>query len=140
MHVVAILVRVAGGVILRFGDNEKHLKGAVIHTTNNRMEMTAAIEALSSLKRRSEVELTTDSKYVRDGVTQWMPTWKKKGWVGSKKKPIKNQDLWEKLDVIIQEHDISWHWVKGHSGHPENELADQLANEAIDSLLMEVNV
>jgi len=127
------------GAVLRFGDSEKHISGAVKHTTNNRMELTAAIEALSSLKRPCRVDLTTDSKYLRDGVTQWLAKWKVNGWRSSNKKPIKNKELWESLDNVIQIHDIHWHWVKGHSGHPENELADQLANQAIDRMMMEVS-
>lgn len=99
------------------------------------MELTAAIEGLKNLKRKCHVDLTTDSQYVRLGVTQWLPKWKKNNWKTSAKKPVKNQDLWELLDQEIIKHDITWHWVKGHSGHPENERADQLANEAIDQLL-----
>ena len=123
------------GVVLRHGKVEKTLNGAAEHTTNNRMELTAAIKALAALKRRCEVDLTTDSKYVRDGVTQWLAKWKKNGWKSSTKKPVKNIDLWEQLDALLSEHDIKWHWIKGHSGHRENEWADQLANEAIDKML-----
>jgi ribonuclease HI len=118
--------------LLRYGEHEKIISGAEPHTTNNRMELMAAIEALASLKRRSRVELTTDSQYLRHGVQQWMANWKRNGWRTSQKQPVKNRDLWERLDEVTQRHDITWHWVKGHSGHPENELADQQANVAID--------
>jgi ribonuclease HI len=123
------------GVLLRFGDHEKRLAGAVEATTNNRMELTAAIEALRALKRSCVVELTTDSQYVRQGITQWIVNWKRRGWKTADRKPVKNVDLWQALDEQAARHEVSWHWVKGHSGHPENELADQLANEAIDHLL-----
>ncbi len=123
------------GAVLRYGDKEKHLKGAEILTTNNRMELSAAINALRGLNRECEIELTTDSQYVRNGIQTWLKDWKKNNWRTSSKKPVKNQDLWEELDKEVLRHQINWHWVKGHSGHPENELADQLANEAIDELL-----
>lgn len=123
------------GVVLRHGKVEKTLNGAEEHTTNNRMELTAAIKGLAALKRRCEVDLTTDSKYVRDGVREWLPKWKKNGWKSSTKKPVKNVDLWEQLDALLTKHEIQWHWIKGHSGHRENEWADQLANEAIDKML-----
>ena len=123
------------GAILRYADKEKHLKGAEGLTTNNRMELTAAIHALRGLSRACEIELTTDSKYVRDGIQTWLAQWKKNNWRNSANKPVKNQDLWEELDTEVTRHQIIWHWVKGHSGHRENELADQLANEAIDELL-----
>jgi ribonuclease HI len=122
------------GVILRCKDQEKYLKGACQDTTNNRMELMAAICALESLKKSCEVNLTTDSKYVRDGITEWMPNWKKRDWRNSKNQEVKNKDLWQRLDAVVQKHKVSWHWVKGHSGHVENELADQLANQAIDEL------
>jgi len=122
------------GVLLRSGDKEKHLYGGVKNTTNNRMELTAAIEGLAALKKPCHVIVTTDSEYVRRGITEWMENWKKKGWKSSKKKPVKNQDLWQRLDQETQRHEIEWHWVKGHSGHPENELADELANRGIDEL------
>lgn len=99
------------------------------------MELTAAIESLAALTKPCEIDLTTDSKYVRDGVTTWLPNWKKNNWRTSQKKPVKNQDLWERLEQETLRHVILWHWIKGHSGHPENELADQLANQAIDELL-----
>jgi ribonuclease HI len=123
------------GAVLRYRDSERHLKGAEAHTTNNRMELLAAIEALKTLKRPCRVELTTDSLYLRKGITEWLANWKRGGWKTAAKKPVKNADLWRRLDAAAQSHEIAWHWVKGHSGHPENELADQLANEAIDELL-----
>ena len=122
------------GVLLRWNGHEKRLKGAEPHTTNNRMELTAAIEALRATTETCVIELTTDSQYVRLGITQWLPQWKKNRWRNSQKKPVKNIDLWQALDEEVQRHQVSWHWVKGHSGHPENEMADQLANEAIDEL------
>ncbi|NNM58644.1 MAG: ribonuclease HI [Legionellales bacterium] len=123
------------GAVLRYNEHEKHLKGAEAHTTNNRMELSAAIAGLSALTKTSIVSLTTDSQYVRKGVLEWMPRWKVRHWQTADKQPVKNQDLWQKLDSLLQLHTISWHWVKGHSGHPENELADKLANDAIDELL-----
>lgn len=123
------------GVLLKFKGVEKSLKGSEMETTNNRMELTAAISALETLSRSCEVVLTTDSKYVMDGIIKWLPNWKKKGWKTANKKPVKNEDLWRKLDALADQHRIDWRWVKGHSGHRENEIADQLANEAIDELL-----
>ena len=123
------------GAILRYNKHEKHLKGAVAFTTNNRMELTAVISALTALKKPCAIKVTTDSQYVRQGITSWLKQWKKNGWKTSSKDPVKNMDLWQQLDTIAKQHEISWHWVKGHSNHPENEMADQLANEAIDSLL-----
>ncbi|MFT3741832.1 MAG: ribonuclease HI [Gammaproteobacteria bacterium] len=121
------------GVLMRYAEHEKQLYGAEAHTTNNRMELMAVIQALKSLKKTCRIEITTDSQYVRNGVMTWLKAWKQKGWRNSKKEPVKNQDLWEVLDQIIQDHPhITWHWVKGHSGHPENHIADQLANYAID--------
>jgi len=125
----------AWGALLRCGGREKTLSGAEALTTNNRMELMAAIQALSSLKRPCVVELTTDSQYVRQGISTWIINWKKNGWKNSRKEPIKNQDLWQELDALSQVHRIAWHWVKGHSGHPENERVDQLANEALDKFL-----
>ena len=122
------------GVLMRFGDNEKELWGGEHNTTNNRMELTAAIEGLKALKRGSLVTLTTDSKYVRNGITQWITNWKNKGWRTANKQQVKNQDLWQQLDELSQYHDITWRWVKGHSGHKENDLADVLANRGIDEL------
>jgi len=122
------------GVVLRYGEHEKELYGGEPQTTNNRMELMAAIMGLESLKRPCSVELTTDSVYVRSGITEWLPNWKKRGWKTSARKPVKNIDLWQRLDEAVQAHKVSWHWVKGHSGHPENERADQLANRGIDEL------
>ena len=123
------------GALLRWTGHTKELKGAEKQTTNNRMELTAAIEALKAVKQGCEIDLTTDSQYVRKGITEWITNWKKNQWRNSQKKPIKNQDLWQSLDEQTQRHVIRWHWVKGHSGHPENERVDQLANDAIDELL-----
>ena len=124
-----------GGVLLRYKGSEKTLYGAEPETTNNRMELMAAIRALESLTRQCSVKLTTDSQYVQKGITEWLPNWKRRGWKTAAKKPVKNADLWKRLDEAVAEHDVEWHWVKGHSGHPENELADALANQAIDELL-----
>lgn len=120
------------GALLRYGDSERALKGFESDTTNNRMELMAAIAALRALKRRSRVVLTTDSEYVRKGITEWIHNWKTRGWKTAAKKPVKNADLWQILDELQSAHDIDWRWVKGHSGHAENEFVDQLANEAID--------
>ena len=122
------------GALLRFGDVEKPLFGGEQHTTNNRMEIMAALEALNSLTEPCKVILTTDSQYVRKGITEWIEGWKARGWKTAARKPVKNQDLWEALDNARQTHDIEWLWVKGHSGHRENEIADQLANRGIDEL------
>ena len=120
--------------MLRAGKHEKKIYGGEPETTNNRMELTAAISALQALKKPSLVILTTDSQYVRKGITEWLNDWKKNGWKNSAKKPVKNADLWQLLDTLNQTHQVEWRWVKGHSGHPENELADQLANQGIDEL------
>lgn len=120
--------------LLRYGDTEKVISGAEAHTTNNRMELMAAIQALTTLTRPARVSLTTDSQYVRQGVQQWMANWKRNGWRTSQKQPVKNRDLWERLDALAQRHEIDWHWVKGHSGHPENERVDLEANRAIDAM------
>ncbi|MFZ5653073.1 MAG: ribonuclease HI [Pseudomonadota bacterium] len=120
--------------VLRYGNHQKTLYGGERHTTNNRMELTAAIEGLAVLREPCEVVLTTDSQYVRQGITQWLANWKAQGWRTAAKTPVKNQDLWRRLDEIARRHRIEWHWVKGHSGHRENELADALANRAIDEL------
>jgi ribonuclease HI len=120
--------------LLRSGEHEKVISGAEPNTTNNRMELMAAIGALESLKRPSTVVLTTDSQYLRLGVRQWMANWKRNGWRTSQKQPVKNRDLWERLDELCGQHRIDWHWVKGHSGHPENERADLEANRAIDAM------
>lgn len=122
------------GVLLRSGDHERELWGGEALTTNNRMELTAAIEGLRRLKRPCTVDLYTDSQYVRLGITEWLANWKRKGWRNASKKPVKNQDLWRALDEETARHEIRWHWVKGHSGHPENERADELANRGIDEL------
>jgi len=120
---------------LRYGDHEKLIKGAAADTTNNRMELLAAIEGLAQLKRASRVTLTTDSQYLRLGINDWVPRWKRNGWRTSARKPVKNKDLWERLDGLVGDHEIAWHWVKGHSGHAENEIVDQAANDAIDEML-----
>ena len=122
------------GAILRFKGKEKELYGGEAETTNNRMELTAAIRALESLNRSCNVVLTTDSQYVRQGITEWIHGWKKRGWKNSAKKPVKNDDLWRRLDELAAQHQVEWHWVKGHSGHEENERADELANRGIDEL------
>jgi ribonuclease HI len=114
---------------------EKELYGSERETTNNRMELMAAIIALESLKRACEVTLTTDSQYVRKGITEWIVNWKRRGWKTADKKPVKNQDLWQRLEAATHKHKIHWKWIKGHSGHEENERADQLANRAIDEML-----
>lgn len=123
------------GALLIYGDHEKELCGGEDETTNNRMELMAAIKALQALNGERKVVLTTDSKYVRQGITEWMANWKRNGWRTAAKKPVKNVDLWQQLDEAAQKHQISWEWVKGHSGHPENERADQLANRGIDEFL-----
>ena len=123
------------GAALRYGDKEKYLKGAMQETTNNRMELLAAIEALRALKRPSRVALYTDSKYVCDGINSWIAGWKKRNWRTAAKQPVKNVDLWQQLDAVAALHQIQWHWVKGHAGVAGNELADRLANEAIDEML-----
>ena len=122
------------GAVLRYNGHEKELYGAEPSTTNNRMELMAAIQALESLKRGCKVNLTTDSEYLRKGITEWLSQWKQRGWRTAAKKPVKNVDLWQRLEQAIEDHDVDWHWVKGHSGHDENERADQLANRGIDEL------
>ncbi|HBO15691.1 MAG TPA: ribonuclease HI [Porticoccaceae bacterium] len=122
------------GVLLRYAETEKSLWGGERDTTNNRMELTAVIEALKALKRPCRVILSSDSTYVLKGIQEWMPNWKRRNWQTAQKKPVKNVDLWQQLDSVIQGHDIQWHWVKGHSGHRENEIADQLANRGTDEL------
>lgn len=123
------------GALLRSGGKVREIYGADKDTTNNRMELTAAIEALAALKRSCHVILTTDSKYVKHGITDWIEGWKKRDWRNAAKKPVKNVDLWKHLDKEAARHDVHWHWVKGHSGHPENERADALANRGIDEML-----
>jgi len=122
------------GAVLRWRGAEKELSGAAPETTNNRMELMAAIAALEALKRPSKVDLTSDSTYLRDGITKWIHGWRAKGWKTADKKPVKNQDLWLRLDEVAKRHEIEWHWVKGHAGHAENERADKLARDAIKSL------
>lgn len=119
------------GVLLRCGDKEKTLFGGEPNTTNNRMELMAAIKGLRALKEPCEVELTTDSQYVRQGITEWLENWKSRGWKTANKKAVKNQDLWEQLDAAASKHKITWHWVRGHSGHIENERVDALAREGV---------
>ncbi len=119
------------GAILRWNGVEKEKSGGERHTTNNRMEMMAAIRALESLKRGMPVDLYTDSTYLRDGITKWLPAWKANGWRTAARKPVKNQDLWQRLEAALTGHDVRWHWVKGHAGHPENERADELARKAM---------
>ncbi|MDX1698324.1 MAG: ribonuclease HI [Thiohalobacterales bacterium] len=123
------------GVLLRHKGHEKTLYGAEAQTTNNRMELMAAIQGLESLKRPCRVRLTTDSQYVQKGIQEWLAGWKRRGWKTAAKKPVKNVDLWQRLDAATDGHDIVWDWVRGHSGHPENELVDALANRAIDEML-----
>ena len=122
------------GALLRYGDVDKQLYGGEHLTTNNRMELKAVIEALSALSKPCKVTLTSDSTYVLKGISEWLPNWKKRGWRTAGKKPVKNGDLWKTLDDLAEMHEIEWHWVKGHSGHIENELVDQLANRGIDEL------
>ena len=119
------------GAILRSGAHEREIKGGELATTNNRMELTAAIKALEALKKPSNVTLSTDSRYVMDGLQNWLPRWKANGWKTSDKKPVKNKDLWRALDAAVQRHHVVWRWVEGHSGHPDNERADFLARSAI---------
>ena len=120
------------GALLRYGETEKELFGGETETTNNRMELMAAIEALNALKRACTVDLHTDSQYVRGGVTGWLENWKRNGWRTSARKPVKNEDLWRQLDEAQQRHAITWHWVKGHAGIPENEKADELARRGME--------
>ena len=124
------------GALLIVGDTRKELMGAENLTTNNRMELMGAIEGLNALKRGCAVHLYTDSKYVLQGITEWMPEWKARGWKTAARKPVKNQDLWERLDAAVQAHRVDWHWVKGHAGDAGNERVDALANIAIDALLV----
>lgn len=123
------------GVLLRYGETEKRLWGGEDATTNNRMELTAAIKGLAALKRPTSVRLTTDSQYVRKGIVEWIAGWKQRGWRTASRQPVKNVDLWLELDRLVAIHDVHWHWVKGHSGHRENDIADQLANLGIDELI-----
>jgi ribonuclease HI len=123
------------GACLRYRGKERRLKGSEGKTTNNRMELTAAIEALTALTQHSRVELYTDSKYVMNGINDWLPGWKKRNWMTAARQPVKNVDLWRLLDEAVGQHEVSWFWVRGHSGDEGNELADQLANEGIDEML-----
>lgn len=122
------------GALLRLGKHEKELSGGEPQTTNNRMEMTAAIRALSALIEPCEVELYTDSRYLIDGITKWVAGWQKRGWINASKKPVRNEDLWHELIAAAARHRIHWHWVKGHDGHPENERVDRLACDAADAM------
>ncbi len=122
------------GAILRFGDHQKELHGGTAQTTNNRMDMTAVIEALMSVKETAQIVITTDSKYVIQGMEEWLPQWKNRGWRTAAKKPVKNVDLWQQLDQLVNQHQVSWQWIKGHNGHVENERADWLANLGVDEL------
>jgi len=122
------------GAVLVSGTREKELWGGEPHTTNNRMELTAAIRALEALKRRCHAAIYTDSQYLKRGIREWLPSWKARGWRTADKRPVKNRDLWEALDSLIAHHELDWHWVKGHAGHDGNERADRLANRAIDEL------
>jgi ribonuclease HI len=119
------------GALLRSGDHERELFGGEPETTNNRMELTAVIRALEALKRRSRVELYTDSEYVKNGITEWLPNWKRRGWKTADRKPVKNVDLWQALEAAAARHEVHWHWVRGHAGHAENERADALANRGV---------
>ncbi len=122
------------GAWLQFGERDKKIFGGAPLTTNNRMELQASIEALKQLSRACDIELYTDSTYVRNGITKWINDWKRRGWLTAAKKPVKNDDLWRELDALAAQHRIEWKWVKGHSGDPGNEMADQLANQGIDAL------
>jgi len=122
------------GVLLRYGDAEKELFGGERDTTNNRMELMAVIKGLEALNRASSVTVTTDSKYVKNGITEWIHNWKRNGWKTAAKKPVKNEDLWRELDDMVAKHQVTWQWVKGHAGHEENERADELANRGIEEL------
>ncbi|MFN3234961.1 MAG: ribonuclease HI [Gammaproteobacteria bacterium] len=122
------------GVVLRYNAHEKTLKGGETQTTNNRMELMAAIKGLQALSSSCHVILTTDSQYVKNGMTAWLPKWKQNGWKTANKKPVKNSDLWQQLDECVSKHQVEWHWVKGHAGHPENEMADALAREGMEEI------
>jgi len=122
------------GALLRWKGHEKELFGGELDTTNNRMELTAVIQALSALKSRREVAVYTDSVYVKDGITKWIHGWKQRGWRTADKKPVKNVELWQRLEALAAQHDVQWHWVRGHDGDPGNERADALANRGVDSV------
>jgi len=119
------------GALMMWNGEEKELSGGESETTNNRMEMLAAIEAIKAVKRPTKIRLHTDSTYLKDGITKWITNWKRNGWRTASKKPVKNADLWQLLEEVIESHDVEWHWVKGHSGHPENERADELARQGM---------
>lgn len=121
------------GVVMQFNQHRKELAEGFSLTTNNRMELLAAIEGLDSLTEPCQVDLTTDSQYVKQGINQWIHNWRKNGWKTSAKKPVKNVDLWKRLDLLVNKHTVEWHWVKGHSGHPENERCDDLARQAAEN-------
>lgn len=123
------------GALLCYGEQQKEVSGAVVNTTNNRMELLAAIEALAVLRSTCYVDLYTDSQYLKKGMTEWLHNWKKKNWKSASGQPVKNIDLWQRLEEVVQKHEVHWHWVKGHSNHPQNDFVDQLANEAIDKLI-----
>jgi ribonuclease HI len=123
------------GAVLRTVDHEKEIWGGEPATTNNRMELTAAIRALEALKGPCRVQAYTDSEYLRRGISEWLASWKRRGWRTADRKPVKNDDLWRQLDELVSRHDVRWHWVKGHSGHPDNERADELANRGVDEVL-----
>jgi ribonuclease HI len=122
------------GALLRYEDSERELYGGETHTTNNRMELSAVIYGLQALSRSVEVTIITDSQYVKNGMQQWIHSWKRNGWKTAARKPVKNVDLWQQLDELVTQHRVTWQWVKGHSGHTENERADELANRGIDEL------
>ncbi len=123
------------GALMLFGEHEKHLFGGEAETTNNRMELLAAIEALDALTRPCKVHLITDSVYMKDGITKWIGNWRRKGWKTAAGKPVKNRDLWERLDQAVERHEVHWGWVKGHAGDPGNEKADELANRGVEQCL-----
>ncbi len=125
------------GVLLQYGARKRELCGGEAHTTNNRMELTAVIRALEALNRQCHVRLHTDSKYVQQGITEWIHAWKKRGWKTTDRKPVKNEDLWRRLDELAQEHEIEWLWVRGHNGHDGNERADELANAGVETIRAE---
>ena len=123
------------GVLLRYGDHERYLSGAERDTTNNRMELMAAIEGLAALKRRSTVAVYTDSRYVKNGISEWLESWKARGWKTAARKSVKNVDLWQRLDELSRNHVVQWNWIRGHAGDPDNEAVDRLANVAIDKMM-----
>lgn len=122
------------GALLRYGENTRELYGAEPNTTNNRMELFAVIAGLEALKKPTKARVTTDSQYVKNGITQWIHNWKRNGWKTAARKPVKNSDLWQRLDAVVSQHQVEWEWVRGHTGHPGNERADELANQAIEEL------